>query len=257
MRINAKEKNLGKILSVFACLLAALLAGVSVFSPRTATNPTMAETGTTYMTMESEELPLDGSIRRSAGNAQIYANGNFMESMAKPVMTVVHFPALAEVKLNTIIRKRYAKGSAELRFRIVKEHASTGLNEVIYPKDGGWLDLNAHVQDDGTENSFNTKNIVITDYVNVRAGDKLKFIVENVNNGGWCTAVLDGGLSFIYDGGTANGLSFTYSNPAINYAQSDTANEEIPERFHAYYGAGAVKSDVITYEYITSYSDNG
>lgn len=254
MRINAKEKNIGKILSVFACSLAALCIVLSVFSPRAAKSAAVAENGATYMTMETEELPLDGGIRKSAGNAQIYGNGNFMESMAKPVMTVVHFPAVAEVKLNTTIRKRYTDGSAELYFRIVQEHAATGLNEVIYPKDGGWLYLN-----DGQQNQEGTGyvNISITGYVKAKAGDKLKLIVKNANNGSWCTAVLDGGLSLIYDGGTADGISFTYSNPALNYAQSDTGGDEIPERFHGYYGAGAVKSDVITYEYIKSYSDNG
>lgn len=253
MRIYAKEKNLGRILSVLACSLAALVMVLSVFSPRTVQKQAVAETGATYMTMETEELPFDGGIRKSAGNAQIYGNGNFMDSLAKPAMTVVHFPAIAEVKLNTTIRKRYTEGTAELYFRIVQEHAATGLNEVIYPKDGSWLYLN-----EGQQNAEGTGyiNISITDYVKARPGDKLKFIVRNANNGSWCTAVLDGGLSLIYDGGTASGINFTYSNPAINYAQSDTANDEIPERFHGYYGAGAVKSDVITYEYITAYSDS-
>ena len=253
MIINAKEKNIGKLMSVFACVLAALCIVLSVFSPRTVQITAVAESGATYMTMETEELPLDGAIRRSAGNAQIYGNGNFMDSLAKPVMTVVHFPAIAEVKLNTTIRKRYTEGTAELYFRIVQEHADTGLNEVIYPKDGTWLYLN-----DGQQNEEGTGyiNVRITEYVKAKPGDKLKLIVKNVNNGSWCTAVLDGGLSLIYDGGTADGINFTYSNPALNYAQSDTGNDEIPERFQGYYGVGAVKSDVITYEYITSYTDH-
>ena len=250
MRINAKEKNLGKILSVFACLLAALSMLLSVCLTGAVKTATVAEDNATYMEMETEELPWDGTMRRVSGIGQIYGNGNFMDPVSKPVMTVVHFPAIAEVKLNTVIRKRYTEGTALLRFRIVHEHASTGLNEVIYPRNGGWLDLNAQLKEDGS--GYN--DITITDYVSIRAGDKLKMIVDNVNGGGWCTAVLGGGLSFIYDGGTASGLSFIYSSTAISYTDSDTAADEIPENLQAYFGAGAVKSDLITYEYIKSYS---
>ena len=245
-------KSVKGILFAALCALLTAYISVSVCIPCTTNKNAVAETAAVYMDMETEALPLDGGIRRSSGNAQIYGNGNFMDSLAKPAMTVINFPAIAEVKLNTTIRKRYTEGSAELYFRIVHEHAATGLNEVIYPKDGTWLYLN-----DGQKNEEGTGyiNIVIGDYVNMRAGDKLKLIVNNANNGGWCTAVLDGGLSLIFDGGTASGISLTYSNPALNYAQSDTANEVIPERFFPYYGTGAVKSDVISYEYITSYTD--
>lgn len=250
MRLNAKEKNIGKILAVFVCSLAALCMILSASMLRTETKTAVAQNNVTYMEMESEELAWTGSIRRSEGNGQIYGGGNFMDALAKPVMTVVHFPAVAEVRLNTVIRKRYTEGTATLRFRIVQEHASTGLNEVIYPRDGGWLNLNAQLKEDGS--GYN--NVTITDYVSVRAGDKIKFIVENTNNGSWCTAVLDGGLSFIFDGSTADGLSFTYANAAMNYADSDTATTEIPASLQAYFGSGAVKSDVITYEYIKSYT---
>ncbi len=252
MKLNSREKNIWKILAVFACLLAVLFTVSSVSPIRAEKTTAVAQNVTTYMTMESEDLEWNGSMRVSSGNGQIYGNGHFIDSLSKPVMTVLKFPAIAEVKFNTTIRKQYTEGNATLRFRIVHEHASSGLNEVIFPKDGGWLDLNAQqVNSEGT----GYENYSITDfYVGVRAGDKLKLIVENTNNGSWCTAVIDGGISFIYDGGLVSGLNFGYANASVSYATSDTATDAIPAALQAYYGAGAVKSDVISYQYIKSYT---
>ncbi len=255
MKIGLRNKKVKGIL--MAQLFALAVLCFSCFAFGLGVNggrQTVAEPSVTYMNMDTNELAFNSAIngRSSAGNAQMYANGTFVESFAAPVMTVWHFPSLAEVRLNTTIRKQYTQGTAELYFRIVHEHARTGLNQVIYPADGTWLYLNGQLNGAGT--GFNT--VSVNDYVNVMAGDKIKIIVRNANNGSWCTAVLGGGISFLYDGGPASGVSVNYTDTGVSYVSSDTAGAAIPETLREFYGEAAVKSDVITYEYITAYNDH-
>ena len=165
-----------------------------------------------YMNLTSEELPFDSStnFRASSGNGQIYANGTLLESFAAPVMTVWHFPKPAEVQLDTIVRKHHLTDAGTLNFRIVHEHADTGKNEVIFPSSGEWFNLNSvALNDAGTAYS----DTHIDGYVNMQAGDKLKMIVYNADNGGWCTVYLTGGIKFIFDGGTASGLRLYNNSP--------------------------------------------
>lgn len=253
LKSRKKSTKIGFIAALII-LAAGCFAGFAYNEFFSGKSRAVAEENITYMAMESAEIGWDSSssMRKSAGNAQIYANGAYIESLSKPVMTVLQFPQVAEVHFNTTIRKQYTQGSAELYFRIVHEHANSGLNEVIYPAGGGWLYLNGQLNQDGT--AFDP--VSITDYVNVQAGDKLKLIVENRNSGSYCTAVLGGGFSFIFEGGTAGGLSVNYTDGAVSYATTDTKNTAISNSLKAYYGADAVKSDVLTYEYIKSCSDH-
>ncbi len=255
MKIDIRNRKIKGIFIAQLFALAALCFSLFVVSISFKDNSqAVAEPSATYMNMETGELSFNSNIngRSSSGNAQMYADGTFVESFAAPVMTVWHFPSVAEVRLNTTIRKQYTQGTAELYFRIVHEHARTGLNEVIYPADGTWLYLNDELNAEGT--GYNT--VSVNEYVNVLAGDKIKIIVRNANNGGWCTAVLGGGIYFLYDGGPASGVSINYTDTSVSYVSSDTAGAAIPEALREYYGANAVKSDVITYEYITSYTDH-
>ena len=255
MKIDLRNKKVKGILIAQLFAIAVLCFSFFAFGfSAKGGRQAVAEPSATYMNMESDELAFNSAIngRSSAGNAQMYANGTFVESFAAPVMSVWHFPSIAEVRLNTTIRKQYTQGTAELYFRIVHEHARTGLNQVIYPADGSWLYLNDQLNGEGT--GFNT--VSVNEYVNVMAGDKIKIIVRNANNGGWCTAILGGGISFLYDGGPASGVSINYTDSAVSYVSSDTAGEAIPETLREFYGETAVKSDVITYEYITAYNDH-
>lgn len=251
--VKRKKTKIG-IIAALIILAAGCFVGFAFnrlfFSGKTV----VADEQKTYMAMETAEIEWDSSanFRKSAGNAQIYSGGNFIDSLAKPAMTVLHFPSLAEVRFNTTIRKNYTQGSAEVYFRIVHEHARTGLNEVIYPAGGGWLYLNEKLNEAGT--GFDP--VVITDYVNVQADDKLKLIVDNRNNGSYCTAVLGGGFSLIFEGGKAGGIGVNYSDGTVSYATTNTQNSAISNALRAYYGINAVKSDVLSYEYIKSYSDH-
>ena len=251
--VKRKRAKIG-ILAALIVLAAGCFAGIIFNRAFFGRNVAVATENKTYMAMETAEIEWDSSVnyRKSAGNAQIYGSGNYIDSLSKPAMTVLHFPSIAEVRFNMTVRKQYTQGNAEVYFRIVHERASTGLNEVIYPSDGTWLYLNDLLNEAGT--GFNTVNI--TDYVNVKAGDKLKIIVDNRNNGSYCTAIIGGGISLIFEGGTASGLAFNYSDGSVSYATTDTKNSPITSAMKAYYGVDAVKSDVLTYEYIKSYSDH-
>ncbi|MBQ7643117.1 MAG: hypothetical protein IJS67_04365 [Clostridia bacterium] len=102
-----------------------------------------AEQTATYMNIESYDLEWDAnrSLRQAVGKATIYGGGNFVESYEKLAMTVWHFPKVADVKLSADVRRYYNQGTAQLYFRIVHEHARTGLNEVVFSYDGSWYDL--------------------------------------------------------------------------------------------------------------------
>ncbi|MBP5467578.1 MAG: hypothetical protein J6Y43_08480, partial [Clostridia bacterium] len=133
MKIGIKNKKTKRIFTAQLFVLAAVCFSLFALGIGVKAGPqAVAEQPATYMNIKSSELSFNPNIpgRSSAGNAQMYGDGTFAESFAAPVMAVWHFPALAEVRLTATVRKQYTQGTAELYFRIVHEHARTGLNQV-------------------------------------------------------------------------------------------------------------------------------
>lgn len=179
----------------------------------------------------------------SFASTDIYVNARTVQTDKTygTVAMVVHVPETFEgtstMELNVKLQRRYGSSSTTStsapKFRVVKS------GEIVYPTDGTWADVSAS----WSGITINGVSFEAT------AGDDIYFILyDSAKKSNYAAFYMDADM-------TIDGMTFDSS--ALDYSKSDPSSESYTGNTEtsSFFGGTYKYSDLITYEYITSWYD--